>query len=69
MADRLWSNPGNPPRWVAERLGISRWDFSDALHKIKKAAGLRGADTVTIWQDGTVADSRGEVLGNIYDEI
>ena len=69
MAERLWSNPGNPPRSVAARLGISRWDFSDALHKIKKAAGLGGADSVTIWQDGTVADSRGEVIGNIYDEI
>jgi hypothetical protein len=69
MAERLWSNPGNPPRWVARRLGISRWDFSDALHRIKKAAGLRGADSVTIWQDGMVADSRGQVIGNIYDEL
>jgi hypothetical protein len=69
MAERLWSNPGNPPRWVARRLGVSQWDFSDALHKIKKAAGLRGADSVTIWQDGTVADGRGEVIGNIYDEV
>jgi hypothetical protein len=69
MAERLWSNPGNPPRWVAGRLGVSPWDFSDALHKIKKAAALRGADSVTIWQDGTVADGRGEVIGNIYDEV
>ena len=69
MAERLWSNPGNPPRWVAGRLGVSQWDFSDALHKIKKAAGLRGADSVTIWQDGTVADGGGEVIGNIYDEV
>ena len=69
MAERLWSNPGNPPRWVAGRLGVSQWDFSDALHKIKKAAGLRGADSVTIWQDGTIADGRGEVIGNIYDEV
>jgi hypothetical protein len=35
----------------------------------QKAAGLRGADSVTIWQDGTVADGRGEVIGNIYDEV
>jgi hypothetical protein len=68
MAERL-SNPGNPPRWVAGRLGISQCDFSDALHKIKKAAGLRSADSVRIWRDGTVADSRGEVIGNIYDEV
>ena len=50
-------------------LGISPWEFSDALHRIKRAAGLRGADRVTIWQDGAVADSRGEVIGNIYDEV
>jgi len=36
MAERLWSNPGNPPRWVAEQLRLSLWDFPDALHKIKR---------------------------------
>ena len=65
----IWSNPGNPPRWVAQRLGVSPWDFSNALHRIKRAAGLRGADSVTILQDGTVADRRGKVIGNIYDEL
>jgi hypothetical protein len=69
MPQRLWSNPGNPPRWVAGRLGISEWDLSDALHKIKKAAGLSGADRVNIMSDGTVADDRGEAIGNVYDEI
>ena len=34
----------------------------------QEAAGLRGADRVTIWRDGTVADGRGEVIGNLYDE-
>jgi hypothetical protein len=60
MAERLWSNPGNPPRWVAERLGVSQWDFSDALHKIKKAAGLRGTDSVTIWQHRCRRSRRGD---------
>jgi hypothetical protein len=39
------------------------------LHKIKKAAGLRGADRVTIMSDGMVTDDRGEAIGNVYDEI
>jgi hypothetical protein len=69
MPQRLWGSPGNPPRWVAGQLGISQWDLSDALHKIKKAAGLRGADRVIIMSDGTVTDDRGEAIGNVYDEI
>jgi hypothetical protein len=69
MPQALWSSPGNPPRWVTGRLGISSWELSDALHKIKKAAGLRGADRVTIMSDGTVTDDRGEAIGNVYDEI
>lgn len=69
MAQRLWSRRGNPPRWVAARLGISEWDFSNALHKIKEAAGLGGADRVIIWSDGTVTEDRGDVIGNVYDEL
>lgn len=69
MAQRLWSNPGNPPGWVAARLRLSSWDFADALHRIKKAAGLRGADRVTIWDDGAVTDGRGDAIGNVYDEV
>jgi hypothetical protein len=47
-------------------------EFLGALHKIKKAAGLRGTDRVTIWRDGTVADGRGEVIGTCmtkFDEL
>ena len=69
MVQRLWSNPGNPPGWVAVRLGLSEWEFSDALHKIKKAAGLRGTDRVTIWDDGAVTDRHGDAIGNIHDEV
>ena len=49
---------------MAARLGISEWDFSNALHKIKAAAGLGGAD-----RDGTVTEDRGDVIGNVYDEL
>jgi hypothetical protein len=70
MAQTIWSSAGNPPRSVARRLGKSPADFSDALHKIKHAAGLGGADDVRILDDGTVISSAdAEEIGNIYDEI
>jgi hypothetical protein len=54
---------------VAARLCISEWDFSNALHKIKEAAGLGGADRVIIWSDGTISEDRGDLIGNVYDEL
>jgi hypothetical protein len=39
------------------------------LHRIKRWAGLRGGDRVTIWDDGSVTDEFGSIIGNIYDEI
>jgi hypothetical protein len=69
MARRLWSKSDNPPKWVSDQLNLSHWVFSDALHKIKEAEGLRGADSVHIYDDGDVTDDGGELIGNIYDEI
>ena len=42
--------------------------FSRALHKIEAGNGLSGADGVTIYDDGSVTDARGEPLGNLLDE-
>jgi hypothetical protein len=64
----LWSSPGNPPDAVARALGMAPWRFGRALHKIKAAADLSGADRVVIYNDGSVTDKQGEVLGNLYDE-
>lgn len=64
----LWSNPGNPPESVARALGMDRRRFSRALHKIKAASNLSGADRVIIYRDGSVTDQQGEPLGNLYDE-
>jgi hypothetical protein len=64
----LWSRPGNPPASVARILGLEARRFSRALHKIKAAADLSGADRVIIYTDGTVTDERGEPIGNLYDE-
>ena len=64
----LWSNPGNPPDSVACALGMEPRHFSRALHKIKAASDLSGAERVLIYDDGSVTDQQGELLGNLRDE-
>ena len=64
----LWSNPGNPPDSVARALGMAPRHVSRALHKIKAASDLSGADRVIIYSDGRVTDEQGEPLGNLHDE-
>jgi hypothetical protein len=64
----LWSSPGNPPASVARALGMAPRHFSRALHKIKAASDLSGADRVIIYSDGRVTDEQGEPLGNLHDE-
>lgn len=69
MARKIWSQPGNPPKWVSDTLGIERWQLREAIHKIKSSQGLGSADDVTIWDDGSVTDRRGDFCGDILDEI
>jgi len=60
MARRLWSNPDNPPDWVAREMRratgkeITREQLGEALHMIKREAGLRPRDRVYIYDDGSV---------------
>jgi hypothetical protein len=68
IASVVWSNLGNPTNEVSRALGIERLQLRRALHRIKQAQGL-GGDRVIIWDDGTVTDNQGDVLGNVYDEI
>ncbi len=67
-ARMLWSNPGNPPDWVARALGMEPRRFSRALHKIKAANDFSGVDRVIIYSDGVVTDEQDEPLGNLHDE-
>jgi hypothetical protein len=53
---------------VARALGMAPRHFSRALHKIKAANDLSGADRVLIYSDGWVTDEQGAPLGNLYDE-
>jgi hypothetical protein len=69
MARIVWDRPGNPTKYVSDQLGIHRWELGKALHKIKGPSDLGGADSVVIYDDGTVTDQCGEHLGNIYDEL
>jgi hypothetical protein len=64
----LWSSRGNPPDSVARALGMRPRQFGRALHKIKAANDLSGADRVIIYSDGSIEDERGEPLGNLHDE-
>jgi hypothetical protein len=50
----LWSRAGNPPDAVARALGMAPRRFSRALHKIKAANELSGANRVIIYSDGSV---------------
>lgn len=69
MARIIWDRPGNPTKYVSDRLQISRRDLGRALHKIKARYNLRAADRVVIYDDGAVTDQAFEPLGNIYEEI
>ena len=69
MARIIWNRRENPSEYVSGQLGITRAQLGDAIHEIKAAGDLSPADRVIIYDDGTVTDERGDVLGNIYNEI
>jgi len=69
MARKIWSNPDNPPRGVAARLGITRPELSRRLHRIKRDAKLGPRERVTIWDDGSVTDEADVWIGDLYEEI
>ena len=69
MARVIWDQPGTPPKYVSDQLGISRVQLGEAIYEIKYASNLRAPDRVIIYQDGMVTDEHGDVLGNIYDKL
>ncbi|HTT81105.1 MAG TPA: hypothetical protein VMF86_15640 [Stellaceae bacterium] len=69
MPQIIWNQPGNPSRGVAARLGITRDQLRNALHRIKADVKYGPTDRVIIWDDGSVSDDEGEMIGNVYDEI
>ena len=69
MARIIWDKRGNLPKYVSDRLRIQHWQLGDAIHELKAAGDLRPTERVIIYDDGTVTDESGYVLGNIYNEI
>ena len=69
MRRPIWSRPENPTRDVARRLGVTREQLRDAIHRIKEDAKLGARDRITIWDDGTITDERGETIGNVHEEV
>jgi hypothetical protein len=69
MARIIWDRRENPTDYVSDQLRITREQLGDAIHEIKAAGNLSPADRVIIYDDGTVTDEDGDVLGNIYNEI
>jgi hypothetical protein len=69
MARILWDKLRNPTPYVSQALGIEEWQLRHAIHAIKRRSGLKGADRVIIYDDGTVTDEHGEELGNIHAEV
>ena len=69
MPWKIWSQSGSPSKDVSRTLGIEHWQLRAAIHKIKRKAGLNPPDDVTIWNDGSVTDEHGDLIGVIHDEI
>lgn len=69
MARVIWDRRENPSKYVSDQLGITREQLGDAIHELKTAGNLSPAERVIIYDDGTVTDESGYVLGNVYNEI
>jgi hypothetical protein len=50
-------------------LNLTHTTLGNAIHELKTAGDLSPAERVIIYDDGTVTDETGYVLGNIYNEI
>ena len=67
---RVIFSGGKVTNSVAKALGIGRRKLGNAIERIKKAAGLRGAQNVNIDEFGNVLEKRsGELIGNVFDEL
>ena len=69
MARVIWDRRENSSKYVSDQLGITREQLGDAIHELKTAGNLSPAERVIIYDDGTVTDEFGYVLGNVYNEI
>src|SRR5215469_10446099 len=73
MARVIWSQPGNPPKHVSDRLGIPRWQLEEALHEIKRQAifvlRIALSDTMMAWSGMRTAMSSATSVTNSESTI
>jgi hypothetical protein len=66
----IWDRSGNPNRYVSDKLGISRQQLRERLHKIKAAADLKPHQRVIIYDNGDVRDAaNGDYIGNLLNDF
>jgi hypothetical protein len=51
MARIIWDKPGNPPKYVSDRLRIHHWQLGDAIHELKASGNVSPAERVIIHDD------------------
>jgi hypothetical protein len=65
----IWDRRRNPTKHVSDVLRIARWQLRAAIHRIKARNNLGAQDRIVIHSDGSVKDSGGAEIGNIFDEF
>jgi hypothetical protein len=63
----LYTRPTLDTAYVASRLALDAHVMSAQLHKLKKAAGLKGTSVWICLDDGEIYDpATGESIGSLY---
>jgi len=65
----IWDKRRNPTKHVSDVLRIARWQLRAAIHRLKARGNLGAQDRIVIHSDGSVKDSAGAEIGNIFDEL
>ena len=65
MTRVIWDRWENPSKHVSDKFGITREQLGDAIRELKTAGNLSPAEGVIIYDNGTVTDESGYVLGDI----
>jgi hypothetical protein len=68
MSRIVWDRSDNPPKYISDVLGITRWQLRNKWHKIKARSNLGATDRTIIYDDGRVTDANGDEIGNILSE-
>ncbi len=56
------------PRYAAREPGMTDIQMSDAIHRLKEGAGLRGGDNLLFHLPSGDVYFNGEIIGNLHDD-